>query len=458
SQGLFPVLLLGVLGLSGHIGSAAPVKERDPADLSAGKVYGWQSEDGLAYHYRIPKTYDAEAGANLTFVLHGSNLSRTWGFANHDPDTFRPDDIVVCPDGTTPNGEGGFNFFGKGVDVERLHALHQQLQQLFKVNATFIYGHSQGSFFALLYAGAKPQEVQGVVAHASGVWGGTAQPETAHHQAVVFMHGTQDPIVPYGQSVGGYESMLKKGYPTVRLRSLEGWNHWPAEQNGPIPHTSQQLAWVEGMTSSDPKRQAAAFVTLSRAKDKQQHDFAGLYLVAARIAALPDASAGAKRASEKALSNVGALADKHLASLAKADPDAADDPGDGAWVGHLPMFLRAFAGVPAAETLREQWEDVLKEHQEGANQHLGAYYKALNAGDKAGAFSAGVEALKTSFLSLYCADRQFLGNLKKWASDARELGLDKGEVTEFKSLYKGYLKSLEDGKKAFESINRRASL
>ena len=68
-----------------------------------------------------------------------------------------------------------------------------------------------------------------------------------------------------------------------------------------------------------------------------------------------------------------------------------------------------------------------------------------------------MDALKKSFLSVYCADRRFLGNLKKWTSDACRLDLDKIAVEDFKSLHKAYTRSLEEGKEAFESINRRAS-
>ena len=87
----------------------APQKAPDPKDGSR-KVCEWKSADGVVFAWRGPKMYDPAQGVGLTLILHGSNLSHTWGFANHNNDTFRPDDLVVCPDGTTPNGMGGFNF------------------------------------------------------------------------------------------------------------------------------------------------------------------------------------------------------------------------------------------------------------------------------------------------------------------------------------------------------------
>src|ERR1700704_5707143 len=102
-------LLAAVLALSG--GAAAegehPSKAPDPAVV--GQVCTWKSADGLEYEYYVPKSYDVRKGANLLFILHGSNLDRRWGFANHTAGEFRPDDVIVCPDGTTSNKQGGFN-------------------------------------------------------------------------------------------------------------------------------------------------------------------------------------------------------------------------------------------------------------------------------------------------------------------------------------------------------------
>ena len=140
------VLIVFLASLS--ITKAADVREREPDPAkAAGKVYEWKSKGGLAYHYFIPRSYDPDKGANLTFILHGSNLTRSWGFANHKAGDFRPNDIVVSPDGTTSNGQGGFNSLGKPEDIEKFHALHQELKLLFKINATYLYGHSQGSFW-----------------------------------------------------------------------------------------------------------------------------------------------------------------------------------------------------------------------------------------------------------------------------------------------------------------------
>jgi pimeloyl-ACP methyl ester carboxylesterase len=437
---------------------AASARDKAPSPDSRGKVYQWKSADGLSYEYILPKSYDPEAGAALTFVLHGSNLSHTWGFANHKPGEFRPDDIVVCPDGTTANGRGGFNFLDRAGDIERFAALQAELEEALKVTSTFLYGHSQGSFFALHYAGARPESVDGVLAHASGAWAVTRRPEANQSMPIVFMHGTKDPVVPYGQSLGGMESYQKSGYKNVRLRSLEGWGHWPAENNGPVPHASRQLAWIEGMSSDDPKRIGAAFRALNDAGDKEHRDFHALYHLSARIADMPDIGGGKAAARAKqVMASIDQLAQKHITSMRLPSPDEAGALEDEAWIGHLPMFLRSFSGAPSADKLAADWADALKAHKDAAIKHFSAYRTARDSGDKAGAFNAGLEVLSNAYLSYGASSDTFFKAMETWAGD-RSLDLSKDDTKAFKSMLKDYRSALEDGAKAFAAENKRARI
>ena len=177
----FGIALLATVEIASPCVHGAPAAKKgiDPK-AAFDAVSEGVSADGLVYAWRAPKHYDAERGVGLTLILHGSNLSHGWGFANHDKATFRPDDLVVVPDGTTSNGKGGFNFLGDAKDVKRLRALLEEVKKAVKVRATYVYGHSQGSFFALYYAGEEPTDVDGVVAHASGVWNFTKLAKAGH--------------------------------------------------------------------------------------------------------------------------------------------------------------------------------------------------------------------------------------------------------------------------------------
>lgn len=426
-----------------------------PNPKVAGKLHAWKAADGLVYAWRGPQRYDEREGVNLTLILHGSNLTHQWGFANHAAKSFRPDDLVVAPDGTTANGNGGFNFLREPKDGNRLHALIEELKKVYKVRATYLYGHSQGSFFALQYAGQHPEDVDGIVAHASGLWTWTNIGKHGHRIPIVFMHGTQDPVVPYGQSVGGYDALREAGYPIVRLRSLEFWNHWPAEHNGSVTHTSQQLAWVEGMSTADPARLEACLARLlpgSTKEERAEHDWAGLYSLAQRIAGLEAAPAGLRERATKVAAKVAALAEAHAAALA-VEPGAAFDGKP--WIGHLPMFLRAFPGVPARETLAAKWKDTLAEHQKQAVAHLKKYFPALQKGRHADAFEEGAAAIQSGFLWHECADNELRKSLKEWHKDAKKLKLSKPALKAYDAVMPAYDKCIEDGWKALSELNHK---
>jgi poly(3-hydroxybutyrate) depolymerase len=448
-NGMRTLTLLAVALLSATALADKP-KSQEPGPKAKGKLCEWKSKDGLEYVYFVPKGYDEGKGANLTFILHGSNLGRGWGFSNHRPGEFREDDVVVSPDGTTSNGRGGFNFLGEPKDAQRFRALLEELKQAFKVNCVFLYGHSQGSFFALYYAGEYPADVQGVLAHASGVWTWTKLGPEGHHQAIVLMHGTRDDVVPFGQSVGGYDAYVEAKYPMVRLRTIEGGNHWPAELNYKVPYPTQELAWIEGMTTKDPARLAAAFETLSSVKVREYHDYAALYSLAKRIAE-GEAPDPLKAKARSAMEAVDQGAKAHADSLRPPDPLRIEAEG---WIGHLPMFLRAYRGVPACDAFAETWAPVLKEHADAAIRHLRAYHGAK---DPAEGFAEGVAAIREGFLYYGCMDPDFLKRLAEWRKD-KKLKLPKDAVKEYDTLVPDYEKAIKEGFRSFEAADRKVKM
>jgi predicted esterase len=438
--------------LAGRDAPAASFEKKafDPK-APAQKVFEWKSKAGTTCLWRAPERYDATKGANVTLILHGSNLTREWGFANHSAKTFRPQDFVVSPDGTTPNGKGGFNFLKE--DSKKVHALVEEVRAALKVRGVFLYGHSQGSFFALQYAGDFPDDVNGVVAHASGLWTWTQHGKKCHHQAVVFVHGTQDPVVPYGQSVGGFQALADAGYPMARLRSLEFWNHWPAEHNGDVPHTSQQLAWVEGMTTDDPDRLAACFDLLATPKNDgiAEHDFAGAWSLAGHVASSEVASESLKARAADTKSKVEALAAAHVEEMRVPDDvELASEP----WVGHLPIFLRAFPGVPAREDLAKRLAPVLDAHQKAAVANLREYYRALESKKVPAAFAAGTEAIAKGFLWHECWDSTLRENLASWRKDAAKHKLGKPALKAYDAGPRNLSDAITAGWKSFEKVNR----
>jgi predicted esterase len=418
--------------------------EKQPGPKSTGKIYTWTAGNGTKYEYYVPKDYDADAGANLTLILHGSNLDRRWGFANHKAGKFRKDDIVVSPDGTTPNGNRGFNSMQSDGELKRMHEFHEELRETWNIKATFLYGHSQGSFFSFYYAGAYPDDVQGVVGQASGVWIGTQATKKHHHQAICLMHGTKDPVVGYGQSIGGYDFYEEAKYPLLHLRSLENWNHWPAQYQ-----TEMQLAWCEGMTTEDPERLAICFETI--ADFKKGVDPSVLYAVAERASTFEGVPSKVVSAASKAMKEVEKIATKHVTSITKAlGKNKGDKLADKSWVGHVPRFLRQYQGVPSWVEFEKKWSKKLDKNTENASKHSKAYWRLLKQKKEADAFEAGVDMVKTGFFAYWTEDVKRLDQLEKWHKDAKDLKLKRAQLKDFDATVPVFRSALEKGVKEFE--------
>lgn len=439
--------------------AAAQVEERAPAVDAPAEVFDWESTDGLRFRYRAPASYDPEEGVGLTLILHGSNLSRTWGFANHRAETFRPDDVVVSPEGTTPNGSGGFNFMGNPDDAERLHSLIEELREVWSIRDVYLYGHSQGSFFAFYYAGRYPDEVDGIVGHASGVWTQTDLGKHGHHQAIVLLHGTLDPVVPYRQSVGGYEAFEKAKYPKLRLRSLEGWNHWPSEHNfnhlgQAVPHTSQQLAWVEGMTTDRAARLEWCFDFLAANELRERADYAAIYTLARHVAEGELASPRTIKRAERVVRVVEELAEDHAKALRREVPKTLALDGEG-WSTHLMLFLRTFGGVPARDDLFESLERKVEKNVEEGREQIGDFWEALRDGDRKEAFEVGVEAIEDGFLEPAVGGGDFLSELRTLREAAEELKIKRKWRQRFDDLDEEFTAARKAGGSEFDKLNRK---
>lgn len=463
THGIGRTALVGFLALVAFAATVAPPAAapptwagepaaKPPEAKAGGDVFEWTSAGGVVCRWRGPLRYDAARGASLTFVLHGSNLDRRWGFANHDPKTFRPDDFVVSPDGTTSNGKGGFNFL-EG-DTKKFHGLVEELRKALKPRAVYVYGHSQGSFFGLHHAGAFPDDVDGVVAHASGLWAASQRGPRGHRHAIVLMHGTQDPVVPYTNSLGAFEALRDAGYPNVRLRSLEGWNHWPAELNGPVPHTSQQLAWVEGMTTTDADRLRVCLTALLDvdAGAAAELDFGGIASLARRIEGLESAPADLRARAAKARAAVESSATAHVAAMALPAKLALERKP---WVGHLPVFLRAFPGVPARDELADRLEATIAQHRKDAVAQLRKHYAALGKQKPDEAFEAGVAAVAAGFTWCECWSNDFRETLRAAHKDAKKLKLGKAALKAYDEAFVPFDASIADGWKEYESVCRK---
>ncbi len=436
---------LGAVLLALLAASPGDPEEREPSVPAAGKVFEWRTEDGLAFEYFIPAGYEAQKGANLLLLLHGANLDRRWGFAQHEPGRFRPDDILVCPDGTTPGSAGACNFRQADKDLRRLNALLSLWRQRFNVKATYLYGHDQGAHFALLYAGAYPDQVQGVLAHAGGVWVGTRAEARGGHQAIVLMHGTADPVVPFAQSAAARKFYREAGQTQVRLRALRGGGHAPDARAA-----EEELAWCEGMTSEDGERVRAAFELLEGAGPGR--DQVALYDVARRLPTNMFVPPEVKERARRAAREVDELAARHVARIEESRPRG-DTPKLEAkpWIGHFHLFLQQFEGAPACETFRASWEKVMKAHRDNAAA-AAREYRDCRESEPARAFVAGVDMVAKGFLAGEFCNDELLATLAAWRRDAAALGISKTMLKYHDKTVPLFQEAMRAGAEAFDQV------
>ena len=423
--------------------------EKDPHKAKAGKVYQWKAADGLPYEYYVPKDYDPKQGANLTLVLHGNGLDHRWTFWNHPPGEFRAADIVVSPDGTSalPNSN---EFLGNDKDAKRLHALIEELEATWNVRQTFLYGHSQGSFFVFYYAGLYPEEIDGVCGHASGMWNGTQQSKKGHHQAIGFLHGTDDANVPYGQSSYGAQTYRDAKYPLVQMRTLFDWPH--------APHYLQAesvLSWCEGMTSTDPERVAACLEVLAQPKLKMGANWSGIWEVANRLATLEGASAKQVKDGARIAAAVDELAASHVAAIEKSlgKKGKLAELSAGEWVGGLIRLLEDFEGVPAHTAFTKKHKKALEGLHETGGDAYGDYWKKKD--DPKKAFAAGLEMLTGGFVHYKTPEvAKELGALAK----DKSFKLSKKDRATFEEAVAFFAEGREKGFKDFAKRNEKTKL
>ena len=268
SVGLFLLLSLA-LSFQATAQKLGEVPVVEPGMKAAkGKVLQWKSAQGRDYWYRLPKK-SPSAGPNLIFMFHGTGGNHGWSFWNYPigSNGFRPNDIVVSPEGMTPGQGSTFNFVQNKNDEEQIVGLIKNFKSRFKINKVFLYGHSQGAFFAYWFAGQQPKLVDGFIAHAGNLLANVAHPKFARENlAVAILHGRADAVVPVSCATSSHEAYKKMGYRRLKLEIVEGLNertgHWPLPAQ-----VSQLFLWLDKVSTSSADSAVQAFEDELKAKN-----------------------------------------------------------------------------------------------------------------------------------------------------------------------------------------------
>ncbi|MBL8858121.1 MAG: alpha/beta fold hydrolase [Planctomycetes bacterium] len=421
----------------------------------AQKWFQTESKGGLRYGWKVPKRYDGKTACNLTVILHGTGLDWRWGPANNPIDVFRPDDIVVSVDGTSP-GQGTTRLFlGAKDDVEAFAAFLTELRGNFAVKDVFLYGHSQGGFFVVYFAGEHPDLVSGVVAHASGSWMNSKTNAPVKKVAIAFMHGTLDPVVPYRQSRGSRDAYAKEGFTRLLLRRLQNYNHWPN-----AVRANECLDWCEGITTDDPEAALAAAERIASPKPADVYQWVTVAGFSAARAVLrrfdgkgPDALESVtpklSAAAEALIKKLEDQGSKHVKALEKHLSSKKDLKLGGDWLGHLIALREDFRGVESVEAYMKKigYDETRTAQQKSADLIFKVWY---TANDPKKIFETVVDRIGDAFL-VEGYPNELGEKMKQWKADAKKLKLDDNAVKKF-SDFADWTSGWEKGSAAYESL------
>lgn len=409
---------------------AADLPEKSPsADAKAHTWFQSTSKAGLRYAWLVPEDYDGRSKRDLTVILHGTGLDHRWGPANHPAGVMRPDDVLVSVDGTSPGPNDSRLFLGEKKDAAAFEAFLAEMRAAFAVERVFLYGHSQGGFFVVYFAGEHPDSVAGVVAHASGAWSHSKMGAPVKKVAIAFQHGTADPVVPYGQSPGSRDAYADAGFTLLRLRRMQGYNHWPN-----AVRSTESLDWCDGMTTGDPARALAAARRMLAVKKPDEYayeavaDFTGARDVlrrlekkgAAPFAEVPEEIA---RDASALASQVEAEGAKHVAALEKSVKARKDLTLKGAsWLGHLVALREDFRGVDSVEAYVKKigYDAELASESKASRALFDAWY---GTGAPKDVYEAIVANLPGAFL-VDGLPVELVERMESWKSGAKGLGID----------------------------------
>ena len=439
------------------LGPDDPERREPDAGAPAHEVFAWTSEDGLRYTWWLPEDYDPEVPRNLTVICHGTGLDYRWGHWNNKVKVFRPDDIVISVDGPTPKGESRL-FMGNKKDAEAVRDFLHEMRAAFAVERVFLYGHSQGGFFVVYFAGEFPGEVAGVVAHASGAWNWSKANKSVHPVAISFMHGTKDPVVPYRQSPGSRDHYADKKFPLLHLRRLEAYNHWPN-----AVRANECLAWCQGMTCTEPAEALALAREILRPKGMDEYQwetavgFAAARDVLRRLVGegpaafdmVDDKLAADARKVIDAIEKQGARHVKELEKQMKGKYEL--DRGE--WLGHLIALREDFRGVDSVEEFVKGigFDKKSKSQERPVSKILDAWFReGIRPPDL---FDAIVSNIGDAFL-FEGFPPELVDRMEGWQGAAKTLKLDKKALKKWPA-FEAWRDNWKQGSEGYRDLWRK---
>lgn len=396
----FLALMAVLLGLASQLRAqeAAEKVVAPNMDVDRGTLLEWKTPEGKAYWYVVPKKIKKSEPPALILFLHGTGLDHRWSFWNYGlaNGNYRPNDILVSPDGLTP-GNGAFNFVQGKKDGDHIANLIQRFQDEFPISRVYLYGHSQGAFFCYWFAGEHPELVDGIVAHAGNLLGAQHPKLAKEKVAIGILHGKADAVVPVICAHETYAAYQRLGYQKVKLEIVEGLTeqsgHWPLPRQ-----VNDMFTWLDSVSVKTPSQ------SVTMGLKQIEGELPDLALIQKSIVEATDLLKkykGEDRAElETRIVKLQAFLDQSrdafLAAMAPLSESFDAKAPFGTWVS---KFYFAHRGLESDAT----WQKAMKKIGGVVKKHDKTVIKALERlggeADKK-AFANGVKAMEKGYLSL----------------------------------------------------------
>lgn len=219
------------------------------ASAPRGETLEWTSPAGRPYWYRLPKKIDAKRPPCLILMLHGTGFNHGWSFWNHPIGSggFRPDDIVVSPDGLSPGEGDTFDFLQTKSNDDQIVSLLRLFRKRFPIARVYLYGHNLGASFCYTFVAAHPELVDGIVAHAGKA------PEVSHPRlakervAIGILHAKADSVVSVECAYRTEKIYKEQGYRKRKLYVVEGLTEQSGHQALP-KQVLEMFEWLDQVT------------------------------------------------------------------------------------------------------------------------------------------------------------------------------------------------------------------
>jgi pimeloyl-ACP methyl ester carboxylesterase len=390
------------------LGAVAQAKPKKALVFERGRIVDGKATNGVTWHVRTPKDFDAKAGAPALLLLHGSNMN-SGAYVNTVAAAFpklAEEFVLVGIDGENrvPGSSdespafnysyvnwGGRSKYPGTKERESPVFVTEALAEIrrdLRLTKVLVGGHSQGGFLAYslfmnfpeTFAGAFPISCGLIVQCEPSAYEDAAIIKAQRQGALAPIHAQNDPVVPFSSGDAAFAAFLDVDFPALRFFAPKEGAHMFA-----LLPVEPAVRWLHEMTSDEPAKLAATLRTC--VEEKRWRDVGALLERLKRLDA-KGAHRGATESAKKALEAAAAAATKTVRTKMK------NEKNDG-WVEAFVEFRTDFALSDAARPALTEYASRRTSQSKQAAELWGAARAAWNRQDAAAAKKACEELMRT---------------------------------------------------------------